>query len=97
MPATDDESDLIVLTAQVAPGAARLDRALADALPELSRARIQALLEAGAISLNGAVVAAKAKPAPGDYEIILPPAAPVELRAEALPLTILLQPDDLIG
>jgi len=96
MPATDDESDLTVLTAQVAPGAARLDRALADALPELSRARIQALLDAGAVSLNGAVVGAKAKPAPGDYQIVLPPAVSAELRPEAIPLTILFEDDDLI-
>src|SRR5690606_41689059 len=97
MPATDDESDLTVLTAQVAPGAARLDRALADALPELSRARIQALLDAGAVSLNGAVVGAKAKPAPGDYHIILPPWASAELRPEDIPLTIPFEVDDLIA
>ena len=30
--------------------AGRLDRALADALPELSRARVQALMLAGAVS-----------------------------------------------
>ncbi|MNI20068.1 Ribosomal large subunit pseudouridine synthase D [compost metagenome] len=93
---SDDDSDLTVLTARVAPGAARLDRALADALPELSRARIQALLDAGVVFLNGAAVAAKAKPAPGDYEIILPPAAPAELRPEALPLTVLFEDDDLL-
>src|SRR5690606_28519412 len=67
-----------------------------DALPALSRARIQALLDAGAVCLNGAVVAAKAKPAPGDYEIILPPAAPAELRPEAIPLTVLFEDDDLL-
>ena len=34
----------------------RLDRTLADALPELSRTRLKTLIQAGLVSINGALV-----------------------------------------
>ncbi len=98
-PAADFEDEDVAaatLTAHVLPGAARLDKALAEALPALSRARIQALLDEGAVFLNGAVVGPKAKPLPGDYEIVLPPVAPADPRPEAIPLTVLFEDADLI-
>ncbi|WP_292095001.1 RluA family pseudouridine synthase [Brevundimonas sp.] len=85
-----------MLTAHVAPGAARLDKALAEAVPMLSRARIQALLDEGAIYLNGATVSSKSKPLPGDYEIVLPPVAPADPQPEDIPLTVLFEDVDLI-
>ncbi len=52
----------------VEKGGGRLDRALAVAAPDLSRARIQALLGQGAISRDGAVMTgASSKAAPGTY------------------------------
>lgn len=91
-----DDADLTVLTAHVAPGAARLDKALAEAVPTLSRARIQALLDEGAVYLNGAPVGPKAKPLPGDYEIVLPPVTPADPQPEDIPLTVLFEDADLI-
>jgi 23S rRNA pseudouridine1911/1915/1917 synthase len=75
----------------------RLDRALADAAPDLSRARIQALLAAGAVSADGAAVDdASAKAAPGLYRIEVPAPAPAEPQPEAIPLTVLFEDAHLI-
>jgi 23S rRNA pseudouridine1911/1915/1917 synthase len=75
----------------------RLDRALADALPQLSRARIQALLAEGAVSREGDVVTdASARPAPGLYRIAIPPPAPATPQPEAIPLTVLFEDPHLI-
>jgi 23S rRNA pseudouridine1911/1915/1917 synthase len=75
----------------------RLDRALANALADLSRARIQALIADGAVSLGGAAAsdpAAKARP--GVYRIAIPPPAPATPEAEAIPLAVLFEDADLI-
>lgn len=74
----------------------RLDRLLADALPDLSRARIQALLAAGAVSLDGVVVSAREKPLAAVYAVDVPPVAPALPRPEALALTVLFEDADLI-
>jgi len=92
----DDDAEPTVLTALVGDGAKRLDKALADAAPTLSRARIQALLEQGAVSRVGVVVGARSKPLPGLYEIALPPVAPADPQPEAIPLTVLFEDADLI-
>lgn len=74
----------------------RLDKALAEAAPTLSRARIQALLDTGAVSFADAPVTAKSKTLPGDYAIAIPPVAPADPRPEAIPLTVLFEDADLI-
>jgi 23S rRNA pseudouridine1911/1915/1917 synthase len=86
------------LEVELAAGAAaRLDRALADAAPQLSRARIQALLADGAITRDGAPVTdASAKPAPGLYRIAVPPPAPATPQPEPIPLVVLYEDEHLI-
>lgn len=75
----------------------RLDKALADAAPELSRARIQALIEAGAVTLNGApITSGSAKATAGIYEIAVPAPLPADPQPEAIPLTVLFEDADLI-
>ena len=66
-----------VLEAVLAAGVAgRLDRALADALPELSRARLRALMEAGAVTRSGAAVRdVSGRAVPGTYRVAVPPPA----------------------
>jgi 23S rRNA pseudouridine1911/1915/1917 synthase len=77
--------------------AARLDRALADAAPDLSRARIQALLAAGAVTRDGAPVGdPSAKPLPGVYQIKIPPPASPIPRPEPIPLVVLFEDAHLI-
>jgi 23S rRNA pseudouridine1911/1915/1917 synthase len=77
--------------------AQRLDKALAEALPALSRARIQALIAGGKVSLEGAVLASSsAKAAPGRYEIELPPPEPAEPEPQDIPLRVLFEDAELI-
>ncbi|MGC8477634.1 MAG: RluA family pseudouridine synthase [Acetobacteraceae bacterium] len=81
-----------------ADAANRLDRFLAARFPALSRARIQALLAAGAVTADGAPVTdPAARPRPGSlYAVTLP--APVLARpaGQAIPLTILFEDRELI-
>jgi 23S rRNA pseudouridine1911/1915/1917 synthase len=96
----EDDDALIAdsLEIELAEGmAARLDRALADAAPELSRARIQALLAEGAVRRGAEIVTdASARPLPGLYRIDIPPPTPATPRPEAIPLTVLYEDAHLI-
>ena len=91
----DDDAD--VLQARLEAGGVRLDKALADVFPALSRARIQALLAEGAVSRDGqAVSSGSAKAQPGLYTILLPPVISATPAPEAIPLTVLFEDADLI-
>jgi len=75
----------------------RIDKTLAALVLELSRARLQALIAAGQVSRDGALVTdASAKAQPGDYAILVPPPEPAEPAPEDIPLTILFEDADLI-
>ena len=102
MTAPDDSDDIdtdgetLMVSLDDGARALRLDKALAEAAPTLSRARIQALMDAGAVSFGGAAVSAKSKAVPGDYIIALPPVAPADPQAEAIALNVLYEDADLI-
>ena len=77
----------------------RLDQWLAAAAgPDLSRSRIQALIKAGHVTVNGsAVTETKAKLSGGDVVAIdMPPPSPAAPQGEDIPLDILFEDDDLI-
>ncbi len=75
----------------------RLDKAVAEALPQLSRARVQALIAAGALTLKGQVVTGgSTKAQPGDYVLMIPAPEPAEPQAEAIALDVLFEDGDLI-
>ncbi|MGH7023034.1 MAG: RluA family pseudouridine synthase [Caulobacteraceae bacterium] len=75
----------------------RLDRALADALPQFSRARIQALMAQGALSRDGAPMDdASARAEPGLYRLAVPPPTPPEPEPEDLALAVLYEDAHLI-
>ncbi len=79
----------------------RLDKALARDVPEeasLSRSRLAKLLEAGAVSVNGAIQTdAKARPTEGDQvEITVDEAVDTDTLPEDIPLNILHEDEDLI-
>ncbi len=95
----EDETDFEVRLVQIGDAAAgeRLDKALASAAPELSRARLQALMADGLIRRDGVpATSGSAKAQPGEYEILIPPPAPAEPRPEAIPLTVLFEDAHLI-
>jgi 23S rRNA pseudouridine1911/1915/1917 synthase len=76
----------------------RLDRYLAEELPDLSRSRIQNLIEQGKVQLNGKVCTSKKiPPKEGDrITLEIPEVQPLELKAENIPLDILYEDDQLI-
>jgi 23S rRNA pseudouridine1911/1915/1917 synthase len=84
----------------VGPQAAggRLDRLLAEALPQLSRSRLKVLIEAGQVSAGGQpVTSPSAKVKDGQiFAIIVPEVKAVALEAQAIPLEYLYEDRDLI-
>jgi 23S rRNA pseudouridine1911/1915/1917 synthase len=99
-PFADDEAELLVLTIGEDPPA-RLDKALAAAVPEeaaLSRSRLARMIAEGAVSRDGvAVTDQKARVGEGEvYTLRLDPAQPVETLAEPIPLSVVWEDADLI-
>jgi len=93
----DDEAVETVLQARLAGDAVRLDRALALALPQLSRARLQALIAAGAVSRDGVVLTdASARAQAGQHLVAVPPPVAAMPHPEAIPLSVLFEDGDLI-
>lgn len=73
----------------------RLDVWLAERFPDLSRARLQALLKAGEITLDGQPVKPTAKPKTvATVRIVLPPPVPALPQPEEIPLDILYEDGD---
>ncbi|MGJ4927137.1 RluA family pseudouridine synthase [Bradyrhizobium sp. HKCCYLS2038] len=79
-------------------GSPRLDRVLASKLPELSRSRLKALILAGQVSLaSGAVRDPAYHVTAGDtITIDVPEAVAAEPAAEAIPLDIVYEDDDIV-
>jgi len=76
---------------------ARLDKVLAERAPGLSRARLQALLDDGAVSFAGqAVKSGSAKAKAGLYRIDIPAPIPDIPQPEGIPLTVLYEDAELI-
>ena len=76
----------------------RLDRYLAQKLPELSRSRIQQLIEQGNVQLNHqACNSKKTSVKQGDWvSLEIPPPLPLELKPENIPLNILYEDDQIL-
>jgi 23S rRNA pseudouridine1911/1915/1917 synthase len=76
---------------------ARLDQHLVEAFPELSRSRIQSLIEEGAIAVNGKQVKPSARLRGGEsVRLTLAPPKPARAEAQALPLSILHEDAELV-
>lgn len=90
------QSTTVVITGQDA--GLRLDKALATHMPEFSRSRLQHLMEQGCVKLGEATITdAGRKVKPGDiYSVTVPDAAPSELVAADIPLTVIYEDADLL-
>jgi 23S rRNA pseudouridine1911/1915/1917 synthase len=85
------------LIVEDAGAGARLDRWLAGAVPALSRARIQALIEAGHVRVDGARRKPAHRVATGErVEIEIPPPPPEELEPERIELTVVHEDADVL-
>ena len=83
---------LATLTVDPAAAGTRLDRWLAGRLPELSRVRLQALIEAGRVRVDGAVRKAAARLAGGERVAVeIPPPAAEELVPEPTALSVVFE------
>ncbi len=70
---------------------------LAAKLPELSRARVQALMAGGLVTFGAAVCNdASARAVPGLYTLLIPPVLAADLSPEAIPLEVLFEDQHLI-
>jgi 23S rRNA pseudouridine1911/1915/1917 synthase len=75
----------------------RLDRFLAGALPAYSRSRLQQLVRAGFVRLNGTPTRPRQLVQNGDkIELTEPPLEKIDTQSEPIPLEILFEDDDLL-
>jgi 23S rRNA pseudouridine1911/1915/1917 synthase len=76
----------------------RLDRALATALPDLSRVRVQAMLAEGRVTRDGVPIAdASAKAKPGQRIVIdIPPPITADPQPQDIPLNILFEDEEML-
>lgn len=94
---SDDEPRREALVVDDAEAGQRLDRLLAARLPRLSRAAVQALIDAGQVRLEGRVRKPSYRPKAGDrVEVLIPPPAPVDIRPEPIPLSVVFEDADLL-
>jgi 23S rRNA pseudouridine1911/1915/1917 synthase len=76
----------------------RLDRALADAVPTLSRERLKALTKSGELTSNGKAVRDPSLKVNGSeiFELVLPEPEPAHNEAQDIPLTIVFEDEHLL-
>lgn len=75
----------------------RLDAVLAEALPQFSRSRLQALMKSGHVRIDGQPVKPRQAVVLGDeVQVTVPKAAPAENEPEAMELNILFEDQHLI-
>ena len=76
----------------------RVDRYLADAIEGLSRSRIEVLIAAGWVTVDGTVLGnASAKVRAGQrFHVDVPAAEPPRLVAEEIPLTVVYEDADVV-
>lgn len=85
------------LTVSPGEGGGRLDKWLANRLPELSRSRIQALIRGGLVFVGGRAAKANHAVRAGDVvDLEVPAPVAVELRPEPIPLDVLYEDSDII-
>ena len=75
----------------------RLDRFLAEALPELSRSQLKRLIDEGQVTLNAVAAKASTKLKGGEeVAVTLPEPVPTETLSQDIPLTVLYEDSQLI-
>jgi 23S rRNA pseudouridine1911/1915/1917 synthase len=75
----------------------RLDRWIVSQCPELSRARVQELIECELVLVNGSVARASLKLRGGEQVLVqVSPRPPLRAEAEAIPLDVVYEDDDLL-
>lgn len=93
-----DDNTLHTLTAAAANAGQRLDRYLVQNLPDFSRARLQALIRAGAVTRGGEVETdlGRRVKAGETYAVRVPPPEPAKPEPQDIPLAIVFEDAHLI-
>jgi 23S rRNA pseudouridine1911/1915/1917 synthase len=90
------DSAAIHLTVEAAAAGCRLDRFVAERLPELSRSRVAGLIKEGSVRVDRRVVKPSLVLAGGEgIVVVVPEARPVVTVAQPLPLVLLYEDEDL--
>lgn len=89
---------LPVVTLDAADAGKRLDKALAERLPEFSRVRLQGLISEGRVLVDDTVESSASRKLKGNERLVvdLPPPLPAAPVGEAIPLVIVHEDADLI-
>jgi 23S rRNA pseudouridine1911/1915/1917 synthase len=91
------QPDRRVLLVSQAERGSRLDRWLVARCPQLSRARLQQLIEAGLVLVNGAAAKASQKLRGGEHVMVeARPRPPLRAEAESIPLDVRYEDEDLL-
>lgn len=91
------ETNRLELVVPQAARGTRLDRWLAAQCPQLSRARLQELIVAGLVRVNGATVKASQKLGGGEKVVVdAVQRPPLGAEAESIPLDVVYEDDDLL-
>src|SRR5712692_8696809 len=88
----------VAATIERAEAGRRLDLWLAERLPDLSRTRIKALVDAGRVRVDdaaGLIYSLRLRPVER-VEAEIPPPPPEEMVPEAIPLTIVFEDDHVL-
>lgn len=91
-------SQTIEIRLQPAHAGWRLDRALADAAPTISRERLKALIRSGAVEASGKLLRDPATKVRGDesFRIAVPEPTPAHNEPQDIPLKIVFEDDHLL-
>jgi len=93
--ALHDSGRIIRLEVSEGQSGERLDRFLAKHIPELSRTRIQSLIERGHVLVNGAAAKRSHTVESGeDITVEISPSEPAAAKAESIPLEILYEDEE---
>ena len=86
-----------IIELHVAEGGQRLDKHLADQIPELSRSRAQKLIKEGLVTVNGGIPKPSYRVEAGDLVVVrVPPPEPMEVKPQAIPLDIVYEDEGVI-
>jgi 23S rRNA pseudouridine1911/1915/1917 synthase len=96
-PATPSTTQTSIVVGEDEAGG-RLDRVLAAHIAELSRSRLKGLIEAGAVTVGGRTIRDPSHRVNCDAAILVdvPPPEPAKPVAEAIPLNVVYEDDDII-
>ncbi len=86
-----------VIELRVSESGQRLDKYVAQMAPDLSRSRVQKLIEEGLITVNGGMAKPSYRVEVGDLVVTrIPPPESLEVRPEPIPLDIVYEDEDII-